>query len=58
MSAAAQISAASEPILRADGDTMSDDFEAIDKAARDLIIQLARRRAWQDHMASLEAGRQ
>lgn len=47
------------PIVRAaSGQTEPDDFGAIDKAARDLIIQLARRRAWQDHMASLEAGRQ
>lgn len=46
------------PILRAAPEkSRPDDHEVIDQAARELIIQLARRRAWQDHMASMEAGR-
>ena len=35
----------------------SEDREIIDQSFRELIIKLARRRAWEDHVAALETRR-
>ncbi|GEM_PF-5985183 len=35
----------------------AEDREVVDQSLKDLIIKLARRRAWEDHVAALETRR-